>query len=379
MAASSSAPESHPTGATTAFYAELEALGREIRGDVSEADLAHLLRIERWGRVCTALGWATAWMGPNLFSIALMSQGRAARWTIVAHHVSHNGYARVPGVPPRYTRAGFAQGWRRYLDWFDVIQPKAWNTEHNALHHIHLGEAADPDLVEANLGWLRRSGLPMPARYAVLAWTASTWKWSYYAPNTLAVDAAGPEGRRALSDPAVWDPRTAEGRALWLSSYLPYAAWHFGVAPALFLPLGPFAVASSAINSVLAEVASNLHTFVIITTNHAGEDVEAFEGPSTSPQEFAWRQIVGSVDCATGDDRTDFLHGWLNYQIEHHLWPDLTMLQYRKVQPRLRALCEKHGVPYVQESVWRRLRKTTDIMVGRTSMRRRGRSRAVAE
>jgi fatty acid desaturase len=82
------------------------------------------------------------------------------------------------------------------------------------------------------------------------------------------------------------------------------------------------------------------------------------------------RQIVGSVDYQTGGDAVDLLHGWLNYQIEHHLWPDLSPLQYRKAQPRLKALCEAHGVPYVQEPVWRRLRKTLDVMVGAADMKR---------
>ena len=33
------------------------------------------------------------------------------------------------------------------------------------------------------------------------------------------------------------------------------------------------------------------------------------------------------------------------------------------------AICEKHGVPYIQESVWTRLKKTTDIMVGKADQR----------
>jgi hypothetical protein len=45
------------------------------------------------------------------------------------------------------------------------------------------------------------------------------------------------------------------------------------------------------------------------------------------------------------------------------------MLQYQRGAPLLKALCENHGVPYVQESVFERLRKTVDIMVGRTTMR----------
>jgi hypothetical protein len=50
------------------------------------------------------------------------------------------------------------------------------------------------------------------------------------------------------------------------------------------------------------------------------------------------------------------------------VWPDLSMLQYQQGAPKLKAICDKHGVPYIQESVWERLRKTVDVMVGSTSM-----------
>lgn len=39
-------------------------------------------------------------------------------------------------------------------------------------------------------------------------------------------------------------------------------------------------------------------------------------------------------------------------QIEHHLWPDLSMLSYQKAAPLVKAICEKHQVPYVQQSVF---------------------------
>jgi len=39
----------------------------------------------------------------------------------------------------------------------------------------------------------------------------------------------------------------------------------------------------------------------------------------------------------------DFLHGWLNYQIEHHVWPSLSALSYQRAQPELKSICEKYG------------------------------------
>ncbi len=46
----------------------------------------------------------------------------------------------------------------------------------------------------------------------------------------------------------------------------------------------------------------------------------------------------------------------------------MSVLQYRKIQPKVRAVCERHGVPYVQEPMWTRVGKTIDVMVGDASM-----------
>ncbi|MEK7863507.1 MAG: hypothetical protein AAB295_09615, partial [Chloroflexota bacterium] len=37
---------------------------------------------------------------------------------------------------------------------------------------------------------------------------------------------------------------------------------------------------------------------------------------------------------------------------------------------RIRAICEKYGVPYVQEGVFKRAKRLLDIMVGKTTMKR---------
>ena len=64
----------------------------------------------------------------------------------------------------------------------------------------------------------------------------------------------------------------------------------------------------------------------------------------------------------------DFLQGWLNYQIEHHLFPQLSMLSYQRMQPEVKEICRKHGVPYVQQHVLTRLVKTVRIMIGADTM-----------
>ncbi len=338
-----------------AFYGELRALGQEIEADLGEDDLAHLRKMERWGRACTVAGAALAGFAPNPVAAALLALGRSTSWLLM-HHVGHRGYDRVPNVPPKYTSKLFARGKRRFLDWADWQLPEAWIYEHNVLHHSFTGEDTDPDIIERNTESFRAMGLPRSIRHATMALLALTWRFSYYAPKTL----------RALRSKGGKDEPHL--RELLLRCYAPYAFLQFVVFPALYLPFGPWAAFSAWSNSVLAEALCNLHTFIVVGPNHSGDDLYRFDGRARSKAEMALRQVVGSVNYTTGSDLNDYLHLFLNYQIEHHLWPDVPMRQYQKVQPRVRAICEKYGVPYVQESVFARVRKMWSIAIGDTAM-----------
>jgi fatty acid desaturase len=360
------------------FSAEIDQLRAELDAELGPDDFKHLKKMEWWGRSWTAVGYAVAWLCPNPLSIFALSFGHFIRWAVLAHHTLHRGYDRAPGVPRRYTSQGFARGWRRVVDWLDWIAPEAWRHEHNLLHHCRLNEdPGDPDLVEALVE--KFGPLPRPTRWLLLAIYSVAWKPLYYGPNTLRLylNAAGrrrpPAAAVPYGDLSVMNPLHPYGRQVWLRCWLPYAAWKFGVVPALFLPLGWWAWLSVLINSLLAEALTNFHSFVMIVPNHAGDDLYRFDAPvSDGKSEFYLRQIVGSANYRCGGDGNDLLHGWLNYQIEHHVWPDLTLRQYQRAQPRLKALCAKYGVPYVQESVFRRFWKMVAISMGDGKMKRLG-------
>merc|ERR1719409_2435392 len=154
----------------------------------------------------------------------------------------------------------------------------------------------------------------------------------------------------------------------------PYLLLRFAALPAPLLLAGrPFFWAAMT-NLVLADMLSNIHSFIIIATNHCGDDMYKFER-SVTPRSgsFYMRAVTSSANFRTANgvgkkvhgfraDINDFLHGWLNYQIEHHAFPQLSMLSYQKSAPEMRAICEEHGVPYVQQNVFKRLKKTADIM-----------------
>ena len=50
------------------------------------------------------------------------------------------------------------------------------------------------------------------------------------------------------------------------------------------------------------------------------------------------------------------------------MFPDLSILHYKLMQPHIKKYCLENGIKYKQQNVFIRLKKTIDIFVGNTSM-----------
>jgi fatty acid desaturase len=357
----------------SAFAAEIEQIGEQAYNSINHSDFKHLKRVELYGRLASIFGYATAWIIPNPITAFALSLGQFTRWLLM-HHISHRGYDKVPNIPKRYTSKGFAQGWRRFIDWFDWVHPVAWDYEHNVLHHYHTGEDHDPDVAERHTELLRELKIPRSFKYLALLLAGLTWKFTYYAPNTLSV--IDPENKKRvrkehiifITIKNIFDLRNKYVQKLWTDCYLPYATFHFVIIPLLFLPLGQTAVLFVLLNKLLAEAMTNFHSFLVIGPNHTADDLYRFNFHYKDKKEFYLTQITGSANYKTGTEMVDYLSIWLNYQIEHHLFPDLPMLKYREMQPKVKEICARYGVPYKQESIFKRFYRMLNVCVGKTSM-----------
>ncbi len=366
---------------------DIDTIKKTIK--VDQEDFQHLLKLERWGKYASYGGFGIIAIVAILSSYNsgissfdfwffgiigafLIGVGNVARWSNVTHPILHGAYDKVPNIPYRYTKAGFAAGNRRYIDWLDWIKPDAWAYEHNIMHHYHLGELDDPDNVEKNLEWLHKAKIPMFFKYAVVYLFAGIWKLAYYAPNTQRI--LQNKDDKMMNNPRAqkysFSPFTKKGRELWKEYILPYGLFQFVLLPLLFLPFGLSAVFTAFGFLVLGEIFANLHSFLVIVPNHSAEDIYQFSTPHKSQGEYYLRQIMGSVNYNTGTDLIDFMHGFLNYQVEHHLFPNMPHSFYQKMQPIVKDICKKHNLEYRQESVWKRFFMTIELMVGNTKVLR---------
>ncbi|KAJ9464934.1 NADPH-dependent stearoyl-CoA 9-desaturase [Diplonema papillatum] len=381
------------------FKEEVSTLGKRLRSEEGEADRAHLGRLVGFCDLLLVVGLAGCGLSPSyVFPWACLGIAITLRWCAVAHHVSHGGYNRC--AEAGYKRGTFGVGglFYRMRDWLDWMLPEAWDVEHNTMHHYATNEKDDPDFVQRNFDPVRELEIPTWLKVALMPFGIMVWKWMYYASNTwkhLRLETARRNGQKmkpAVVDRAVHplllyqvfagaeETELAQPVEMFFRVFAPYLFFRLVLPPLVFYFVGGAEECSNAIfNVLLAEIWANVHSFAIIVPNHAGDDLYWFDShvkPNTGT--YFLRQIIGSANYHTGsnpsypgwvNDVIDGMQGWLNYQIEHHCYPNLSMLSYRKAQPELKKICLKYGVPYVQEPLWTRVRKTVEVAVGLSSNR----------
>jgi fatty acid desaturase len=248
--------------------------------------------------------------------------------------------------------------------------PEAWAIEHNKYHHYYLNESKDPDFVQGNV--LKGGGLEQskPYRFILNIISMATWRWSFYCVNTYKVLYNNDVASESNKDDEVCTLLTLFKKPLAFifsvirKVYLPYLfLWYFA------LPLLVGHYFSCPLWEIykklfIIELLTNIYTFTIIVTNHCGSDLYQFKNSyNRDTSGFLLHAILGSVNYNYGNDFVDFLHGYLNYQIEHHMFPDLSCLEYQLLAPRVRKICREHGVPYLKESCLIRVIKTFRVMM----------------
>ena len=105
----------------------------------------------------------------------------------------------------------------------------------------------------------------------------------------------------------------------------------------------------------MANAIRNVWAFMIIFCGHFPDGAEHFTkedvANETRGQWYA-RQLRGSANLA-GGRLLDLMSGNLSYQIEHHAYPDMPSNRYTEIAPRVKALCEEHGITYTTGSLAR--------------------------
>ena len=266
---------------------DIEQLRVILSNSQTITDYQHMKKFYYISKMCSIVGILILWLPfYTVFPWLFLSIGIFSNWTIIGHHVCHGGFDYMKNSI--FNRKTFAQGsYRRIIDWFDWLLTQSWNIEHNNLHHYKLGEVSDPDLVENNMSFLREMKLPFWIKKMYVMLVALTWKWTYYAPNTYKHYCLN---KLRKKDKLNEVPMKIRHKSFSIFTYLfcsrpwmngllqvmmPYFIIYFVAIPLVYSYFGYFK--NSLTNIILAELVTNLHSFIVIVPNHCGSDLYRFE------------------------------------------------------------------------------------------------------
>jgi fatty acid desaturase len=207
-----------------------------------------------------------------------------------------------------------------------------WVPKHNAHHSNPNHEDLDPDISITALAFTADQA---SSRHGLVRVLARYQAWLFF--PLLLLEAAH------LHLASIKAILRGSGRANAIEGLL-LLAHVAGYVTALVLVLSPLqAVAFVAVQQGLF----GLYLGCSFAPNHKG----MLTLTEADQLDFLRRQVLTSRNVA-GSRLVDFVLGGLNYQIEHHLFPNMPRPNLRHAQPLVRAFCQDHHLPYTEASLF---------------------------
>ena len=104
--------------------------------------------------------------------------------------------------------------------------------------------------------------------------------------------------------------------------------------------------------ALVANLMRNVWAYAVIFCGHFPDDVETFTKRTLDEEsrgDWYLRQMLGSANFHGGKVLT-LMSGNLNYQIEHHLFPDMPSNHLDEIAKEVQAIAEEYGLPYNTDS-----------------------------
>ena len=130
-------------------------------------------------------------------------------------------------------------------------------------------------------------------------------------------------------------------KAGYLTFYivLPIVKWGF-------LPwLGGFLLLHAAMGLTLSIVFQLAHVV-------EGAAFPALDENDKVENNWAVHQLYTTVDFARNSPLVRFLVGGLNFQVEHHLFPKICHIHYKKIAPIVKQTAEEFNLPYLESKTF---------------------------
>lgn len=222
-----------------------------------------------------------------------------------------------------------------------------WARKHNAIHHSYTNVTGHDD--DINVGLLGRLSPHQPRLKFHRLQHLYMWglygflavKWHLYDDFRNVI--VGKIGDHKLPRPKGWD------LAIFVGGKVVFFSLAFG------LPMYLHPVWAVLTYYALVALVSGLTLSVVFQLAHCVEEAgfpEAHEAQGRMESAWAEHQIETTVDFAQRNRLLSWYVGGLNYQIEHHLFPQICHVHYRELAKLVQDTCRDFGLRYASNETF---------------------------
>ena len=317
-----------------ALGAELEQIRQDIIGSLGERDAAYIhntIRFQRALEVGSRLLLMAGSRNKTAWAIGAGSLGvsKIIENMELGHNIMHGQWDWMNDPEIHSTT------W----EWDIVGTAEHWKQTHNYVHHKYTNIVGMDDDVGYGVLRVTRDQRWHPFYYGNVAYNtvlALLFQWGVGIQHLELGKVAKGRDDRAETKRKIATFAKKAGRQL-AKDYVLYPA------------LSGKGWKSTVTANLVANGIRNVWTNAVIFCGHFPDGAEKFTkkdlAEETQP-EWYLRQMLGSANI-TGGPVVDFLSGNLSYQIEHHLYPDMSSNRLSEAAVRVRAVCDKYDLPYV--------------------------------
>ena len=331
---------------------EFEAIKQRYRDKLGPRDVAYIQGLRRKSRVCEAIGRGLLWVSPEPVSFSLgvffVWLHRNLESLEIGHNVLHGQYDYFPEIPQFHSHN---------FKWKAPVDEEGWRKEHNGMHHVHTNVyEMDPDLNHGILRtneqtpWNPRHMWQVPiyllGAYPTMLYQFNSQNLGFSAEYREKAFPQGNEGYAVVDHPGVSDAELRKRH--WLSVGRVIVK-EYGVFPLLAAATG-FSGLKVALGNAIADVINNYWISMTIQATHFTEPLQSADAVKHRGHWYL-SQLESSVNFK-GSRRMSVLWGHLNYQTEHHLFPDIPSRHYPDMAKEVRAVCAKYGITYKLNPSW---------------------------
>jgi len=225
------------------------------------------------------------------------------------------------------------------MDYINGISFYCWLHQHFLGHHVYTGiEEFDPDLTANNEYDVRRIK------------TCQKWRFYYYFQHIYFVFIYSQLCNKfRFEDVQILFFTKRDGvirvnPADKLHIFNFFAGKLFFLLYRYIIPGYFIGYINAIILAQVADIITSTYLANIVQVNHVVDELPSVK--ATDVVDWAEQQVNTTLDYGHHSPLSAFLSGGLNYQVVHHIFPNVSQFHYSKIAPLVKKTCEEFGITY---------------------------------